>query len=141
MSLGLTRLAVCIRPARPGVVAVPIMATIAATNPSAQLTAPVNTRLPQLTGGNTAGSVLRTTPGIWDGHPGPAYTYAWLRDGSLIPREVLPEYVISVADEGHAIQSEITATNSEGTAKAVSRIIDVLVSVPPNPVIKTPPNA
>jgi hypothetical protein len=97
--------------------------------------------LPAVTGGNTAGSVLRTTPGIWNGRPGPAYSYAWLRDGLLIPREVLPEYVIAVADEGHAIQSEITATNSEGTAKAVSRIIDVLVSVPPNPVIKTPPNA
>lgn len=140
MSLGLTRLGICIRPARPGLVAAPTMATIAATNPGAQLTAPVNKRLPQLTGGNTVGSVLQSNSGVWEGNPGPSHAWAWLRDGSIIPGETGMRYTIQIADEGHGIQAQITATNSQGTAKAVSRVIDVLISVPPAPDMRVPSN-
>lgn len=140
MSLGLTRLGICIRPARPGLVAMPLMAPAAvATDPGAQFTAPVNTRLPRLTGGNTVGSVLQSNSGVWEGNPGPSHTWAWLRDGSVIPGETGMRYTIQIADEGHGIQSQITATNSKGSAKAVSRIIDVLVSVPPAPDMRVPP--
>jgi hypothetical protein len=106
-----------------------------------QSKAPVVTKLPQVTGGNTAGTTLHTTTGNWNSSGlNPTYYYAWLRDGSPISRETLPYYVISTADEGHSIQSEIKAANSEGLTKAVSNMVDVVISVPPDPDLRVPPS-
>lgn len=51
---------------------------------------------------------------------GATLEYQWLRDGVAIPGATTPDYTVSSADEGHALQCQVTASNSEGTMIATT---------------------
>ena len=73
--------------------------------------------------GPTAGDSLSCEAGTW--YESPSFTYAWLRDGTVIPGAESDEYTLAAADEGKAVQCQVTATNISGGAVAVTNAIAV----------------
>ncbi len=82
------------------------------------LTAPENTVAPTVSGTAKAGQALTCSEGTWTGSP--SYAYEWLRDGVAIGGAELSSYTVTVADEGHSISCEVTATNILGSKSAAS---------------------
>jgi hypothetical protein len=69
------------------------------------------------------GTVLTCQTGSWTPSSGsgiPALTYQWLRDGSPIASATSATYTLAAADQGRAIQCQVTATNSAGASVAVA---------------------
>ena len=93
--------------------------------------APVNTSGPVVTGTATAGSTLTTTNGTWSGTT-PVYTYQWTRNGSPISGATSQTYVLTSTDASTSVACSVTATNSGGSASALSNSISVLPTAPVN---------
>jgi hypothetical protein len=68
----------------------------------------------------TVGDSLTCSPGTWSGSPAPSFSYQWLRDGQSIAGATGSTYTIAKADQLHSLSCQVTATNSEGSAKATS---------------------
>ncbi len=86
------------------------------------------------------GDTLSCEPSTWE--ESPAFTYAWVRNGTVIAGAESDEYTLTVADEGEAIQCVVTGTNEGGAVNAVTPA--VTVSPAPSttvPVASTPPSA
>jgi hypothetical protein len=81
---------------------------------------PENIEAPRVSGTPAVGQPLTCLPGIWNGAPPPAFTYQWLRDGTSMASATGSTYTIELADEGHLLSCEVTATNGEGGAEAKS---------------------
>ena len=96
---------------------------------------PVLTAQPEATGeGGSAESLtakLRCTPGGWEGSP--TFTYDWLRNGAPIAAAESDEYEITTADEGTAIQCQVTATNAGGSSVAAETAYPIVVAPEPSP--------
>ncbi len=97
--------------------------------------APANTKLPTVNGAPAVGKALATTDGAWA--PTPAgITYGWLRCGAgggscaPIAGATTSTYVVTAADRGHTIRSSVTASNTVGSATAVSAPSGLVVTVP-----------
>ena len=99
------------------------------------LLAPSETSLPTITGTSTVNSVLTCAPGTWTG--GPAYAYAWNRDGTAIPGAAAPTYAVQLADEGDTLTCTVTATNAVGTASATTAGVNVPLLAPTNTALPT----
>ncbi len=93
--------------------------------------APKNTAAPSISGSPAPGASLSCVKGSWTGAPAPRFTYAWLRDGTLIPGASEGSYTVPSGEEGHTIACEVTATNIVGKATAASA--GVLIPIPPPP--------
>lgn len=95
---------------------------------------PANNAAPVISGVAESGSTLSATTGKWVGTPAPTYAYQWERcnesaeDCSPITGATSATYAVSDADIGSVIAIRITATNSVGSASAVST---TAVVVPP----------
>jgi hypothetical protein len=74
-----------------------------------------------------AGETLPCEPGTWE--DGPTFSYHWLRNGIAIPGAEGPEYTVTAADEGKALQCSVTGTN-DGSA---SRLTSLALAVSPVP--------
>jgi hypothetical protein len=85
------------------------------------LSAPVCVDIPVITGSPVIGQTLSGSQGVWDAEPTPTFTYQWLRSGADIPGATGLTYTLVAADDGHAIEIEVFATNSQGTNSATSR--------------------
>ena len=91
-------------------------------SPAPSTLPPVLTAHPEATGeGAGAESVeqkLKCTPGGWEGSP--TFSYHWLRNGTVITEAGAEsdEYEITAADEGTAMQCQVTATNAGGSVVA-----------------------
>jgi hypothetical protein len=83
---------------------------------------PVNTEPPVLSGSPAVGHTLSCANGSWTGLgwtevspytlPSPFhYTYAWLRDGSLIGAGTRSTYVVQPRDQGHGLACQVIAAN------------------------------
>jgi hypothetical protein len=94
-----------------------VTATIAGAPPAQ---APTNTGLPVASGGAAPGQTLSCSTGSWTGNPAPVFTYVWLRNGAAIGGATGSAYVVQTGDEGSTLSCQVTATNSAGSAKAVS---------------------
>jgi hypothetical protein len=81
----------------------------------------------------TKGQTLVCLRGSWEGSP-TGYSYEWLRGGAEIPGETSRTYTLKSADEGKAIQCQVTAKNGGGGAAAVS----IPLAVPPLPATPVP---
>jgi hypothetical protein len=81
---------------------------------------PDNSVLPTISGTAETGETLTAGDGTWSGSPSPSYSYRWLRDSETIPGATAATYVIIEADEGHKLRVEVTATNVNGSASALS---------------------
>lgn len=93
----------------------------------AQDAAPTIVTGPVLTGTPEVGQTLTTTNGTWRGRPTPTFTRRWLRDGVAIAGATALTYVLVEGDEAAEITVEVTATNSEGSAAAVTAPVGPVV--------------
>ncbi len=66
----------------------------------------------------------------WGGSRPLTFTYSWLRNGVGIASGAT--YTVQTADEGHSLQCEATAKNSEGSQTAKSASVTVLPPLPEN---------
>jgi hypothetical protein len=90
---------------------------------------PANTKPPMILGTPALGETLLCADGLWTGSPTPSLTDRWLRDGAPIQEATAGSYTVQVADEGHSLSCEVTATSIAGTASAISSA----VSLPADP--------
>jgi hypothetical protein len=100
--------------------------------------APVNTAPPTLSGTPAVEQKLSCSKGSWTGVLPLFYSYAWLRDGTVIPGASANTYVVQPADQGHALACRVTATNSVSRTSATSNTLKV-PAPPPTPTPPLPP--
>jgi hypothetical protein len=139
---------------RPGDIGTTLKVRVTATNAvgsatstsakSATVTAapPSNTALPAVTGAPVQdGQVLSADPGTWTGTPAITYAYQWKRCPSTsctsIAGATLPDYALTPADVGAAIQLLVTARNSAGSATATA--LKTVPVTPVSPAVATAP--
>jgi hypothetical protein len=85
---------------------------------------------PILSGTAAVGQALSCTRGLWNGGPAITYEYRWLRDGSAIAGATGDTYTVRLADRGHGLRCEVTATDSGGQASAESNALIVPAASP-----------
>jgi hypothetical protein len=113
--------------------------------------APVSGERPDVSGNAREGDLLVTTEGVWSG-PGPmAYTHRWLRcdergqDCQPIDGAFGTAYLVSAADVGRRLRSQVEAANAYGATIATSYAVGPAVGPgdppppPPPPPDDTPP--
>jgi glucose/arabinose dehydrogenase len=93
--------------------------------PAKQL--PFNTARPRILGRVTPGSKLTCTPGNWTAAT--TFTYQWALDGK--PRAAGTTYRPRNADVGHLLGCAVTATNGDGSTRALSAVVRVADHTPP----------
>ncbi|GIU96055.1 MAG: hypothetical protein KatS3mg012_2512 [Gaiellaceae bacterium] len=122
------------RPARPGfragraaLLAASALALLAPLSGSARTqVAPANTAPPTITGSAVKGETLVANTGSWSGTTPISFAFEWLRCNSegascsTISGASGTTYVVASADVGNRIRLRVTATNSDGSAAAVS---------------------
>jgi uncharacterized repeat protein (TIGR01451 family) len=93
--------------------------------------APSNTAVPVISGTPKDGSTLTGSNGSWNGTPS-SYAYQWLRCTSTALPQCTPiagatssSYVAEVADVGLYLRFQVTATNAQGSAVAVSDPVQI----------------
>jgi hypothetical protein len=82
----------------------------------------------QQAAGPATGDTLSCESGTWQ--EGPTFTYAWLRNGEVIANAESNEYTLTAADEGEAVQCQVTATDASGSTVATTNAVAVS---PPHP--------
>ena len=96
---------------------------------------PVNATRPAISGTAAVGQTLTCSHGTWESFPA-GYTYKWLREGAEISGAVSSAYTVLMADEGHSISCEVTASNSAGPSapepSANSDSVPLLPTLPVN---------
>lgn len=98
--------------------------------------APTNTSAPSLVGTPLDGNTLSAEPGAWTGGTPLAYAYGWERcdAGGASCVEIAGDasdlYVLTAADVGATIRVRVTATNSVGSAAAVSAATSAVAARP-----------
>ena len=92
---------------------------------------PINTVAPVLSGNTTFGSLLSSTTGTWTGTAPITYSYQWKRNGNDIVGATSSVYTIQLADSGAALTCQVTATNIDGSASAISNTITANTFVAP----------
>ena len=89
--------------------------------------APDNTSQPEITGTARVGQTLAASTGSWTGTTPITFAFQWVRcdsDGSDCDETITgatgQAYVVQQADVGSRLRVRVTATNSEGSAVAIS---------------------
>lgn len=120
------------------IVAVNSEATVAATSSRIVVAPPPGVAPPsrliagEIGGTPETGETLTCEPGSWQGSP--TFAYQWLRNGSAIGGASTNEYMLTAADQGKAIQCEVTASNAGGAVVALD-------ASPSNAIYAAPPAA
>jgi len=91
-------------------------------------TAPDNTVLPAITGTAQEGETLSASTGTWTGSPTPTYSYQWLADGESLAGETGATLDLTEDHVGAVISVIVTATNTSGTAIAVSDATSAVIA-------------
>ncbi|MGO9902437.1 MAG: fibronectin type III domain-containing protein [Solirubrobacteraceae bacterium] len=81
--------------------------------------APANVLAPTITGSPTAGKMLTAEHGTWTREHA-SYRYQWRRDGKAITDATDRSYVLTRADGDHWVSVQVTATDANGHASAIS---------------------
>jgi hypothetical protein len=87
---------------------------------------PVNGAPPVISGTDRQGQSLSTTTGSWGGATPISFAYRWQRCDSSgagcqpIPNATSATYTLTGSDVGHTLRTNVTATNADGTAQALS---------------------
>jgi hypothetical protein len=108
---------------------------------------PVNSSLPTISGTVQQGQTLTAANGSWGGLSPITYTYTWQRcdsggsDCRSIGTAINQNYVSSSRDVSRTIRVAVTATNSDGTAQALSAATAAVAAVGSAPVNTTQPNS
>ena len=86
--------------------------------------APVNTVAPAITGTAQNGETVTSSKGIWTGTLPITYAFQWKRDNvNITLNGQMQSYKLVNADVGTNITCQVTATNSFGSASAISNTI------------------
>lgn len=85
---------------------------------------PVSISPPVVAGTPDVGSALTVSPGEWEGSD-LTFAYQWLRDGSPIANATGEAYTATARDQGASLSVQVTATNEDGSASAVSNEVVV----------------
>lgn len=94
--------------------------------------APVNTTAPAITGNKAVGEILNASNGTWTGTEPISYAYQWQRcnaagaNCATIAGATQQSYTASVQDEKLTVRVQVTATNADGSASALSVPTDVI---------------
>jgi hypothetical protein len=97
-------------------------------------TVPTNTSLPAISGTATEGQTLAASTGSWTGTTPITFSYEWRRcdgDGAHcapIGAATNATHVLQAADVGSRLRVEVTASNADGIAAALSGPTDVVVA-------------
>ena len=108
-------------------------------------TPPTNTAAPAITGTAEAGQSLTVSAGNWSGSAPMIYGYQWKRcDGSGsncsdVSGATARSYTMVSADIGATVRAAVSASNSAGTASAVSAPTVTVAATPPAPDPGPPP--
>lgn len=119
--------------------AVAVAAIVGATAQARSAATPSNSSPPTVSGAAVAGETLTATSGSWSGTAPITFAYAWLECNaagascSPIGGATGQTYLVASADIGSTLRVEVTATNAEGSAAAVSAQTAV-VTAPSAPV-------
>jgi LmbE family N-acetylglucosaminyl deacetylase len=87
---------------------------------------PVSQSPPALSGSAVVGSTLTASPGTWSGWPAPTFAYVWQSsasgtgDWTNVAGATSSTYTVRSDDAGRYLRVSVTATNTAGTATAVS---------------------
>ncbi len=99
--------------------------------------APANTGLPTISGTTTKGKTLTAGSGSWSGSAPITFAYRWLRCNSTgascsaISGATATTHLLVSADVGRRLRVEVTGTNADGTAAAVSNATAVVAGGQP----------
>jgi Sortilin, neurotensin receptor 3, len=85
---------------------------------------------PALTGKATIGQALTLDQGLWGGLPAPELALQWFCDGADIKGETGPEYTPVPEDDLKTVSCRVTATNTVGSAEAVTDPLTVTYAAP-----------
>ena len=80
---------------------------------------------PVLVGSAKVGTALTVETGSWGGDPAPGIACQWLRDGAPIEGAVGIEYLATAEDDLAEIACRVTATNTGGSAEALTAAVTV----------------
>lgn len=100
-------------------------------------TAPANTSLPTISGTAQKGSTLTAGSGSWSGTTPISFAYAWRRcdsagsNCSAISGATSSTYVLGSSDVGKRIRVQVTASNADGAASALSAATAIVVADAP----------
>src|SRR5205823_14158001 len=114
-----------------------------AASAAAQGIGPANTAPPVVSGSGKVGEQLSATAGSWTGVPAPSTAFEWQRcssSGALctdIQGATSSTFVPTVSDAGSTVVVRVTATNSTGSATAVSTPVAVLSTAPASVALPT----
>lgn len=92
----------------------------------AHRTAPSNTSAPTISGSASVGGTLTASSGSWSGSTPMSFSYRWQRCNSggdkcgNIGNASAQTYKPTKSDAGHTLRVSVTASNSDGSANAVS---------------------
>ena len=120
------RLSASVRLALIAVVAVGAVVAFGTSGASAAASPPVNGALPVISGTARQDQSLSTTTGSWGGAAPISFAYGWQRCDSSgascspISKATSATYTLTKSDVGHTLRVSVTATNADGTAKALS---------------------
>jgi len=92
----------------------------------------------EVLGAPVVGETLTCSRGAWEAKPAPAFSYEWLRDGSVIASGPSEGYKVELADQGHSFSCVVTATNPEGSGTAASINSITIPAAAPKPETKPP---
>ncbi len=107
--------------------------------------APANTQPPLITGTVAVGQQLQASAGTWTGTPTPVFSYQWQRCNSsgnncnAIQGATNSTYTIVSADAGTTLDVVVTATNTAGSAQAISAATSVVPQASPQAPTNTQP--
>jgi hypothetical protein len=114
-----------------------VVLLVGAGTAAAATTAPRNTARPTISGTARQGEVLTANPGTWSGDQPITFTYQWRRcdtNGASCANIIgatSKTYTLTSVDLGNKLRVRVRASNSAGSATAVSLPTAVVTSQPP----------
>jgi hypothetical protein len=118
----------------------------AASNPTGTVgaSAPVNSRIPSISGSMVEGQTVTASPGTWSGAAPITFTYQWLRCNSAggscvaIPGATSAQYRLTSTDIGRKIRVNVTARNPGGSKTVLSGESATVAAAGPAGIITLP---
>ena len=102
--------------------------------PIVKPTAPVNTKIPTISGISKEGETITVDIGTWSGYPTPTLTYTWQRCSatnvcSVINSATSSTYRITYEDAGNSVKATVKATNTISSISVTTNVITSIIGL------------